>query len=132
MCLPDCLEYSSPRSSPLHSTNGNVMCNLAVTASWSWKSATAMWLAVSTLTYMSSSEKTRTVMSTTEAIVTAYRSREEHGKDGKYGCFVLLLDFEAPDGRGPLSYDPALLCTQECLDHSRMNYTEEYVVKTTL
>lgn len=84
------------------------MCNRAVTASWSWKSATAMWLAVSTLTYITTSENTRTVISSTEAIVTACRSREKHGKGVNNGV-LFLLDFEAPE-REPF----ALPCTREC------------------
>lgn len=83
--------------SPLHSTKGNVTCNRAVRASSWWKSATAMWLDVSTFIKASISDSTSTAIRITETMVTACRSGG--GSEGRGNEIESGDTFSAPHER---------------------------------
>lgn len=75
---------------------GNVTCRRAVTASWSLKSATAMWLDVSTLMNINVSDKKSTTIRVTDATVTAgtgrvaqAESRNDRGNNSKQRVYIL-------------------------------------------
>lgn len=69
-CFDVCNMYDTRVHSPVQPMYGKVTCRRAVTASWSWKSATAMWLDVSTLMNINISDKKSTTMRVTDATVT--------------------------------------------------------------